>query len=55
MTINKPTGGFPPIIKCSKTELKTINENKNREFKSVINAVSIRDIINKRFENMIKK
>lgn len=55
MTINKPNGGFPPIIKCSKAELKLINENKNREFKGVINAVSIRDIMNKRLENMIKK
>jgi hypothetical protein len=41
-------GGFPPIVKCSKAELKIINENKNREFKGVKNAISIKDIMAKR-------
>ncbi len=45
---NTPTGGFPPIIKCSKAELKIINDSKNREFKGVTNAVSIKDIMAKR-------
>lgn len=48
MTLNKPSGGFPPIIKCSKAELKLIEENKNREFKGVKNAISIKDIMSKR-------
>ena len=48
MTLNKPSGGFPPIIKCSKAELKLIQENKNREFKGVKNAISIKDIMAKR-------
>jgi len=46
--LTKPSGGFPPIIKCSKADLKVITENKNREFKGVKNAVSIKDIMNKR-------
>ncbi len=48
MALNKPQGGFPPIVKCDKAELKLINDNKNREFKGVPGAVSIRDILAKR-------
>jgi hypothetical protein len=48
MPINQSSGGFPPIIKCSKAELKIMNENKNREFKGVKNAISIKDIMAKR-------
>lgn len=51
--INKPSGGFPPIIKCNKTELKIINENKNREFKGIPGAISIRDIMIKRINKNI--
>jgi len=46
--IDKPSGGFPPIIKCDKAELKLINENKNREFKSIPGAISLRDIMTKK-------
>lgn len=52
MVLNKPNGGFPPIIKCTKTELQIINENKNREFTGVKNAVSIKDIMTKRINSM---
>ncbi len=48
MPINQANGGFPPIVKCSKAELKIMNENKNREFKGVKNAISIKDIMAKR-------
>jgi len=51
---NTPTGGFPPIIKCSKIELKLINENKNREFKGLPNAISIKDIMTRRVASIIK-
>jgi hypothetical protein len=51
MSNNKPNGGFPPIIKCSKAELVIINENKNREFKGVKNAISIKDIMTKRISS----
>jgi len=44
---SKPTGGFLPIIECTRKDL--INEeNKNREFKSKKNSVSIKDIMTKR-------
>lgn len=44
---DKPTGGFLPIIECTRKDL--INEeNKNREFKGKKNSVSIKDIMQKR-------
>lgn len=46
----KPSGGFPPIIKYSKTEQMITEKNKNREFKSSKDAVSIKDIMEKRRE-----
>jgi len=46
--VEKSTGGFPPIFRCSKKDLFNIKENKNREFKGVSNTVSIKDIMNKR-------
>ena len=48
MPINQSNGGFPPIVTCSKAELKIMNENKNREFKGVKNSISIKDIMAKR-------
>lgn len=53
MTLNKPQGGFPPIIKCDKAELKIINENKNREFKGVPGAISIKNILSNRLNKNI--
>lgn len=50
---DKPQGGFPPIIMCNKAELKIINENKNREFKGVPGAISIRDIMTRRLNKNI--
>jgi hypothetical protein len=47
-----PSGGFPPIIRCDKAELKLINENKNREFKGVTGAVSIKDILARGIKNI---
>jgi hypothetical protein len=46
----KPNGGFPPIIKYSKAEQIVSEKNKNREFKSNKDAVSIKDIMEKRRE-----
>lgn len=51
--LDKPLGGFPPIIKCNKGELKIINENKNREFKGVPGGISIRDIMTRRLNKNI--
>lgn len=48
----KATGGFPPIYRCSKKDLFEKKESKNREFKGAINAVSIKDIMNKKRENV---
>ena len=31
--LNKPSGGFPPIIKCTKSELKLVDENKIENFR----------------------
>ena len=45
-------GGFPPIFQCNKAELKIIEESKNREFTAVKSAVSIKDIMMKRKENL---
>ena len=45
-------GGFPKIFQCNKTELKLIQESKNREFTSVKSAVSIKDIMMKRKEKI---
>jgi len=46
--LNKPSGGFPPIIKCTKSELKLVDENKNREFQKAPGAISIKDIMTRR-------
>ena len=53
MSLNKPQGGFPPIIKCDKAELKVINENKNREFKGAVGAIPIRTILSNRLNKNI--
>ena len=47
---HKPNGGFPPIIKYTKTEQMILEKNKNREFKSTKDAISIKDIMTKRRE-----
>ena len=44
------TGGFPPIYKVNKEEISIIEKNKNREFKSNIEAISIKDIMTQRKE-----
>jgi len=49
---NKSNGGFPPIYRCSKKDLFNTKDSRNREFKGVINAVSIKDIMNKKKENV---
>ena len=51
--MSSANGGFPPIIRCDKAQLKIINENKNREFKGVTGAVSIRDIMTRRINKNI--
>jgi hypothetical protein len=50
--LNKPTGGFPPIYRCSKKDIFEKKDTKNREFTGVINAISIKDIMNKKRENV---
>jgi hypothetical protein len=44
------TGGFPPIYKVNKAEINIIEKNKNREFKSNTEAISIKDIMTQRKE-----
>ncbi len=44
------TGGFPPIYKISKSEISNIEKIKNREFKSNVEAISIKDIMTQRKE-----
>ena len=48
----KPNGGFPPIVKYTRTEKLDQEKYKNREYKSNINAVSIKEIMQKRRENI---
>ena len=48
-------GGFPPIVKCNKAELTIIEENKNREFKGVKNAVSIQAILSQKRNMAVSK
>jgi len=47
---NKPNGGFPPIYRCSKKNVFETKDTKSREFKGVINTVSIKDILTNRAE-----
>jgi hypothetical protein len=42
---NKPNGGFPPIVQCSKAELEILEKNSKREFVGVKSAISIKDIM----------
>ena len=44
-------GGFPPIYLCDKKQIESQKRTENREYKSQVNALSIRDII----MNKIKK
>jgi hypothetical protein len=44
------TGGFPPIVKYTTIDIKNIEKNKNREFKSNVEAISIKDIMTQRKE-----
>ena len=44
------TGGFPPIYKVNKEEIIIIEKNKNREFKSNTEAISIKNIMTQRKE-----
>lgn len=45
---NFPTGGFPPILICSKATLEIIQQNKNREYIGNKKSVSIKDIMGTR-------
>jgi hypothetical protein len=47
---NMATGGFPPIVKYTSTDIKNIEKNKNREFKGNLDAISIKDIMTQRKE-----
>jgi hypothetical protein len=51
--IDKPQGGFPPILKCNKAELKQIEENKNRQYQGIPGAISMKDIMAKRNSKLI--
>ena len=50
--LDKPTGGFPPIILCDKLKQKEMidksDEKVKREFKTNKNTVSIKSIMEKR-------
>lgn len=48
--IDFPSGGFPPIYLCSRIQISSEEENKNREYSSHKSAVSIKDILSKRRE-----
>jgi len=43
--MNKPNGGFPPIIQCSKSEIDIIEKKSKREFVGIKLAISIKDIM----------
>ena len=43
---NEPYGGFPPIYLCDTIEIK--EDNKNREYNKHKNAISIKQIMEKR-------
>ena len=43
--MDKPNGGFPPIIQCSKSEIEIIEKNSKREFVGIKTAISIKDIM----------
>ena len=45
---NEPYGGFPPIYLCNTTEIKKEEDNKNREYDKHKNAISIKQIMEKR-------
>ena len=47
----KPTGGFPPIIKFTKVEITNLKNNTNREFKSNVSAITIKDIMATRIKS----
>ncbi len=44
---NEPYGGFPPIYLCESKQIKEEN-NKNREYDKHKNAISIKQIMEKR-------
>lgn len=43
-----PDGGFPPIFICEQSSGQDIEENKNREYSKHKNAISIKQIMEKR-------
>ncbi|AYV78751.1 MAG: hypothetical protein Edafosvirus30_2 [Edafosvirus sp.] len=50
-TINRPTGGFPPIYVCDEIDKQALienEENKKREYSTNKTAVSIKKIMEKR-------
>jgi hypothetical protein len=48
--IDKPTGGFPPILILNPELKKEIEQNKNREFSSVEMSVNIKDVLKAKSE-----
>jgi hypothetical protein len=46
--IGKPTGGFPPIFKCTRIEVQTKDETKDRGYATKSTAVSIKEIMQQR-------
>lgn len=43
-----PDGGFPPIYICEQSNEQGLEENKNREYSKHKNAISIKQIMEKR-------
>jgi hypothetical protein len=52
MSSSLPNGGFPPLFIRDKIIEKKKEENKNREFISHKNTVSILEILKKRNQNL---
>lgn len=54
---DRPTGGFPPIYKCSQASSEEVaifvdTQETNREYDEVKKGVSVKDIIDKRRKNV---
>jgi hypothetical protein len=48
MSVDIKTGGFPPLIKCSREELKTQSEVKKRELGGLNIGINIHNIMKSR-------
>ena len=51
---NKPNGGFPPIVENNESEMKLVEQSKNREFAKISVGISIKDIMLKRNKDLTK-